>query len=444
MEFWETVSFWDKVYSVSGSFFLFLAIGFLYRLSRKEKKALARIDRFASTRSNIPHDSHNPQLTFTPLRKWKHGQIESFCRDYVDSFAGILKGIYAYDGIIHLLEMLDREGDCPSVAGRFERAKIKEGNKDLEATEWETNQKEAYDILRENVSLLDHSLNVAVMLIEKRKKESKDYQMEIGRLLYVSLGHDIGKIPSIGRIPAKDHFLISCEVLNEILPREYPSRDEILTAVRDHHYPSSNSGGLLKILKTGDHQARQYELRKYGHKLNVKEERPVERANFEKQKSNPEIDKPRYDPVDLSWLDVSELLKRIGERINVVENGRYEAFSHSGIVYVYPRLMAKYACDLALEAGRTDMMAYMANQEQMSHLEYAVRCRLNDFIPEGLIGKEYIGRKFQIVLKDGKCLNPGFYIPLQIIAFKDMGILEMENRRKNNPVFRYIKKVIFD
>ena len=373
--------------------------------------------------------------------KWINSEIKSFYKDYINPYIDILKQINAYDGIMRLLGLLDREGDCSSITKWFPSSKNKTAKPDLEADEWRSHQQEAYEILSKKVSLLEHTLNVAKGLIEDRKKESKDFVMEMGRLLFVSLGHDIGKIPSINCLnKGKDHFIISYEILNEILPLDYPSRDEILAAVRDHHYPNASSSNiLLKLLKAADHQARQQELKKYGYQIVGLESDEKIKTPTPENSSDKYI--PKYNPVDLSWLDVSRLLDLTSDRINVVKNGQYEAFSHSGIVYVFPVLLARLVCDFAIEAGRMNVLAYSANKEKMGDLMYAIRQLLNEHIPEDMVGPSFIGRRFQIVTKQGRALNPGFYIPLRSSAFANEPLLEDENQQ-NNTLFKSIQCVV--
>ena len=376
----------------------------------------------------------------TQALTWLNPEIESFYKEYVQPYAEILKQLNAFDGTMRLLGMLDREGHCSSIARRYPDSKTKNGKPDLEADEWMNRQHEAYDILSRSVSLREHTLNVAKCMIKKRKKESKDFIMEMGRLLFVSLGHDIGKIPSINCINrGKDHFIISHEIVNEILPVDYPSRADILVAVREHHYPNaSSSKALLRYLKTADHLARQQELKKYGYQIQNLESND-KRKSIPDNFSNKNI--PRYDPVDLKWLDVSQLLDLVSERINVVKNGEYEAFSHSGIVYVFPVLLARLVCDLAIQAGHMHILAYSANRERMGDLMYAIRQVLNAHIPEDMVGPSFIGRRFQIVTKRGRVLNPGFYIPLKELSFKRYLSSEIEKRKAGSPVLQSIRFV---
>ncbi len=424
-----------------GGLFLLLIRHLLVR-SKKDKKVLSNIDTFLHGIGNeTPNERPPIKEHQIPNQKWNHLEITKFMNRRVEPYKAMLMEIRAYEPVCKLIEILDQQGGCSSIAQRFECGKTGNDTTDQEAAEWKTNQRTAYEILSENVSLREHTLNVADILIENRKKESKDFQMEMGRLLLVALGHDIGKIPEMARpFTHKDHFMISHDIMSEILPMDYPSREEILKAVRDHHLPAPSSGNLLSSLKAADHKARQLELKQYGYSAVTTDSSPMA-GNPHQRKIAYVPQKPRYEPVDLAWLDLPVLLQRIGDRINVVENGKYEAFSHAGIVYVYPRLIAQYACDLAVQSGRMEIMAHMANEEKMACLEYALRQALNEYIPDKLIGPGYIGGKFQVIMQDGTRLNPGFYLPLKIMAFSTFDSAEIEKRKQTSSILQSIRQV---
>ncbi len=441
----KTVSFWDTLLILIGFAITIIVVWtYLFRYSKREKQALAGIDHFiGGPDGGLPEEDMTAKTENSRPLKWQNPDIDVFCRDYVTPFETILQEVGAFDGVIKLLDILDKTGDCSSIARRYKDLKSEAGVPDMEGAGWQANSRETYDVLERYVSLREHTLNVATILIEERKRESKDFHMEMGRLLFVSLGHDIGKIPTGGKpYFKKDHFIISHEILNGILPTNYPSRREILNAVRDHHFGTS-SEGLLKSLKMADHEARQAELKKYSGEFQSnmttfeKEEDTTESTLY----TNQEPSTKRYEPIDLSWLDVSQLLGMLCDRINVVEKGRYEAFSHAGIVYVFPRLVAQYACSLAVNAGWMDITAYLGNFEALERLEFAVRQALSEFVPDNLIGEGYIGRKFQIVKKDGTRLKPGFYLPLKISAFGYIPSADIEKRKQESSILRSIHNV---
>ena len=443
MGFWATLSFWDKIWMVLGlAGLLLLLIRFHFKLARKEKDALIRIDQFMDSRMTDRSDNHPCAMDRdSQCLKWKHPDIGMFYKGYVELYAQLLRRIDALDTVVELLALLDDEGHCPSIAGSRHQPVPADKSTDLEASRWQSVRHNAYDILHENVSLREHSLNVASIIIEQRKKEGKDFQMEMGRLLIVSLGHDIGKIPgrSTGHA-AKDHPMASRDVLDGILPSDYPSRDEILAAVRDHHFSSASGGALLNHLKTADHKARQMELKKYGCKATI-DPPSLKTAASHPTKPDRASQKPRYASVDLSWLELSQLLQLVAGRINVVEKGNYEAFSHAGMVYVYPRLLAQCACHLAMQAGRMEVAAHMATDEKMEALTYAIRKALDEHIPDKLIGAGYIGRKFQIVAGNGDRMNPGFYLPLKISAFTPASPSDIEKRKQGVAMLQSICSV---
>lgn len=443
MGFLATLSFWDKMWIALGlAGLLLLLIRFHFKLARKEKDALIRIDHFMDTRMTGRSNNHPCAMDRdSQCLKWKHPDIGMFYKGYVEPYTEVLRRIDALDTVVDLLALLDAEGHCPSIAGRGHQPGPADKPADLEASRWQSVRHNAYDILHENVSLREHSQNVASIIIEQRKKEGRDFQMELGRLLIVSLGHDIGKIPgkSTGHA-AKDHCMVSRDVLDEILPAGYPSRDEILAAVRDHHFSSASGGALLNHLKTADHKARQMELKKYGCKATIALPSLKTAASHPIQ-SDRASQEPRYASVDLSWLELSQLLQLVAGRINVVEKGKYEAFSHAGIVYVYPRLLAQCACHLAMQAGRMEVVAHMATDEKMEALTYAIRKALDEHIPDKLIGAGYIGRKFQIVAGNGDCMNPGFYLPLKISAFTPVSPSRIEKRKQGAAMLQSIRSV---
>ncbi|MBU3949862.1 MAG: hypothetical protein KJ826_16795 [Proteobacteria bacterium] len=87
-----------------------------------------------------------------------------------------------------------------------------------------------------------------------------------------------------------------------------------------------------------------------------------------------------------------------------------------------------------------NVLAYSANKEKMGDLMYAIRQVLNEHIPKDMVGPSFIGRRFQILTKQGKALNPGFYIPLRSSAFVNESFLEDKNQI--NTLFQSIQSVI--
>ena len=143
-----------------------------------------------------------------------------------------------------LLVLLDREGDCPSVA----RKNAAEAEKRLDPN--------VFDRLAA-IPLWRHSLEVA-----ERLAASVNQAMLIPDALIAGLGHDLGKIPAYqdSLYLTGDHPVISLIVLNKIPGYEaMANRDEVSLAIRQHHllHPESSLG---RALKDADHQVRLSEI----------------------------------------------------------------------------------------------------------------------------------------------------------------------------------------
>jgi hypothetical protein len=119
------------------------------------------------------------------------------------------------DGFLAVLGLLARHGDCPSVVTTML-------NRDSEALDL----RNFIETLKK-VTLLDHSVNVARMMLKHLKETyyGRDYESLIPKAFLVSFGHDLGKIPSLRSDPAypdPDHPLISARKLEEIFRSQTP------------------------------------------------------------------------------------------------------------------------------------------------------------------------------------------------------------------------------
>lgn len=154
------------------------------------------------------------------------------------------------DVCAHLLTILDKEGNCPSVVN----AQLHQD--DTEAS-WDSN---SYGLLG-MTTLLDHSINVA----EKMVKQLLDIQSEhiIPDGIIAALAHDIGKIPSMRTqmYSTGDHPIAagsSLAALNSFQKLPEKDREEISKAVKYHH--RTMDGLLPENLRRADGKARQEEM----------------------------------------------------------------------------------------------------------------------------------------------------------------------------------------
>lgn len=358
---------------------------------------------------------------------WKNPKITAFQLKHVIPYTKSLKNIGAWEPIHRILRILDENANCPSVRQTYD---------DIESHEWKNCKEGArcYDILA-RVSLVEHSLNVAAILIDGKSRQSADYLMQLGRFLILGLSHDLGKIPGIDKKDGyksreMDHTVSSQRVLMKLLPENFRSRSEILDAVRDHHYTGDGSNPLTKLLKDADQKARQKELQERMADVGFlfDSDKASEKKIIRQDKRNMRRD---YSKIDLEWLDIDNLLEMIGAKINEVTNDRkYEAFSckATGLVYVQPALIFNCVMRLGMQQKQYGIMTFNTSQERKNHVTYAVRKLLDKHVPNQ-IGDNFIGQKYRIITQEGKRLNPGFYLPIKISAFK-ISPEEMEHRKQ--------------
>lgn len=343
-----------------------------------------------------------------PKLVWTHDTVARFYTRHVIPRIEILKAMNLLGTVKTILGILDKHGDCPSVAdhGHIERKR------------WG----ERYRLLAE-ISLREHSLNVATALMEVKEKDDPEFVALTGRVLVAGLGHDLGKIP-LFRGKAKDHPTASRNILADILPADHPSRHEILQAVSNHHFARKAANPITVRLKLADQKARARELERL-------RAIPTGAHAADSTPSGKDPETVACRSMDVSWIKVDELLAAVGAGINVVEaKGAYTAFScpSSGLVYVQVEALFQTVVALAMRKGHPEVMAWGGSWECKNRLLRRVRTLLGKAISDQ-VGKEFIGQKYRIVTTDGKKLNSGYYVPIKITAFKTPA-WEIESRKK--------------
>lgn len=149
--------------------------------------------------------------------------------------------------IVKILQLLDVEGDCPSVVGKGEKAYTHEPEKGL--------GDELYEYLSQ-VPVWKHSLLVA------RKYAAKfQHDVMLPDALIIALGHDLGKLPCYYNKIYKsgDHATLSTNILNGI--PEYAglsNRNELNQVIKGHHLMVPDTR-LTAQLKVADGEARAIE-----------------------------------------------------------------------------------------------------------------------------------------------------------------------------------------
>ena len=373
--------------------------------------------------------------------------------------------------------LLDREGECASVVSQQAAAG------DVE-TSWDSS---TYRKLG-TVSLLDHTLNVAELVIAELDKEEAGHM--VNDAVIAALGHDIGKLPS--KRPKVysfgDHPLTSAMVLQD-LPgsSRLKHRDEIQNAIKLHHKGDSNDL-MTKILKDADMKARQAELELVGEQIRkqeaVEDDQPIRSQDEAKpdltaKEAVPVIQQPMATPaavpsepspanstaawkaqndiygiggaakeksgsqqkaqipkVDISrWFDADHCLSEIKRHINVLDGNKFQAFSMpTGTVYVQTGLISNILMEQAQKAGVVEIT--MRNQGNSNAMQPVLLAAANFFRSRNLIetsqvGEGFFGGHFAVRSRDGGKMK-GYYAPFSAEAFLSPGesLGDMEQRKK--------------
>lgn len=350
-----------------------------------------------------------------------------------------------------LLELLDKEGGCPSVVNV---------HGDIEGF-WDES---TFNILGQT-NLLHHTLNVAEQIIEDL--DDKNSKHIIPDALVAALGHDIGKLEanrgylySLG-----EHPLAAGRIL-EVTPGfgDLKKKDEILKAIRLHHKQPDDLLG--KTLKLADQKARQKELSEYSggkfvpgensdsveQEAAVEEKSPVvsESASVDprgesvkdvrpgsfrqahsdifgtEEKITSKKEKEQIDTVDVSsWFDPEQFLNDLKPAINKMSGRTFMAFSMSnGYVFFQSKLLETIARKMAENAGCLEIAALGKNSDDMRGVLLAIvdAFREKGFIAEEYVKPGYFGGYFD-VQRGGKLLK-GYYTPFHAEAFGSISEME--------------------
>jgi len=414
---------------------------------RKHKAAIARINETIRANSHrqvacqpqsetkdIPCQPTEP--SHLPAASWRHDRTREIWARFVEPYRKVLEASGYLVRISTLLSILDQHGHCPSVVqvtGDREHEEL--GN--------------VYGILSQ-VSLLDHSLNVAEKIVEGMvDRRVKDPEMLVGKLLVAALGHDIGKIPGLtdaAKYSKGDHAYVSYLVLKKaVLTDTFPQREEILKAVREHHYRVDE--GLTGQLRRADHMAREMEaeqLASQGQEIgdlvaalassHTVDQKPVSEPRKQGGQAPPLL--------NLDWLDLDEFLQFVEPHINVEDEGHFKAFSmNNGLVYLMLSLVSDTVVRLAQKHNHPEVLVGCETKEKKRSIEYTVKTMLaqRGFIPS-FIGDGYSGARFALYDKNGKKLTAGIYMPVSAEAFKTP-LSELEAKKNNCPFIKQIADV---
>ncbi|GER94833.1 HD domain-containing protein [hot springs metagenome] len=445
--------FFFMVFIAGISYILYALYSYFSQKSRKNSsqplKEIITLEELSKIWMEPVHDSHDinannenktiPEKTEEINIEYQHQRIRDF---YLKHIADKPHFFRLHEKIARkLLEILDREGDCPSVVNTFNEDEGKL-------------PKDVYDILA-RTTLLEHTLNVAEKMIELLGGSGP----LISKAVITALAHDLGKIPSHRKLYATgDHPLVSIGLLNQIEVFNALSdkdKDEIFKAIKDHH---RNSDEFLCIkLKKADQAARRKEL---AEKLpepaslqqetftdnTVKEDYIIPAFSTEAENTKakpsdtdifgssikPEREKVTITEQDLPWFDPDEYLGELNPYINRLNGGRWDAFSMSnGYVYFQVKILWEVAKKIARQKGHTEVLLGDADESMRQNILFSIVNRLRtdkDVIARGLIQDKYFGAPFVVIMRDGKKFDKGYYTPFVAEAFAST-VSELEARK---------------
>lgn len=390
--------------------------------------------------------------------QFKLAETREFFNRYVAPFALNYKKTLAYEPIIKVLHILEAYGQCSSIA---------DNKLDPEYSSYENTGKLGYTtrIVLGQVKLIDHSLAVAAELFEKRKAESPDYLITVGKYVLAGLAHDLGKIETLreaGTYRKTNHPADSAHILESLMAKETPARKEILQAIQSHHNLSNVP--FAQSLKAADKTVRALELHKrkdvYDKLFNVEQkldkpeslpipaplEEPAATENLEPQAPTQELQPDESSSKSLpttgyEWLDMNELLAKIAEKVNIVKNSKFDAIEHEGVVFVKPNLISELVAQIAVEKHLPEITEKLCDHEGRHELEMIVRTAIDEYVPE-FIGKKYVGTKFSIVNQGGRPSRPQFCMPIMIAAFDAQSQKEFQLKRSQSIYLQRIHQVV--
>lgn len=366
--------------------------------------------------------------------------------------------------IMSLLSLLDKEGSVPSV--------VQTGGQN----EYDnTRDRGEYDILK-NVTLAEHSIHVAEIMIEKDSS-----LLTMPRRIISALAHDIGKIPkfySNKKYVFGNHPQVSVMVLRSIEGFEdLEYAQEVEEAVLRHHL--SPMEGLGMDLKQADKEARNKEVLEVSMKPlkeDVKEsiegENKENETETEAEKSDPQQPQPpetetkplniakflatpsskenfsrvreNSKDINIEWLPLGELMATIRERINYeTPNGGFDVFSDTrGYVFVQTGFVMDTFREIARKYKKYDEYDFSDGETRRKILlALADIFRANGYLVENFVKRGYFSNRFDLYSYDGEILMKGkTFIPFYASAFVS-DLSELERRKVKGGFLSKIKEV---
>lgn len=390
-----------------------------------------------------------------PRPVFRHPEINAFYSTYVakPSVRGNRRLV-----IEKLLQMLDVDGDCPSVVGRGVYA-----NKNEQESKY---GEQSYEYLAK-IPLWKHSLAVTERYISKFQLDAMHPDAMI-----IALAHDIGKIPAqYSKFYRQSDHTVTSGLLLMGIPEflQMGNCSELERAVQSHHDIATNHL-LPTALKEADQEVRKFELAGMLAAESLKgadsEEAllptpPMVESTGTEIETGPlpdETDDPgvgrnpapggMYVPHLRSlpdWIHLDAVLTYIGERINVIikdpeMKGLWHAYSVvDGYVWVSEKLIWKAVKEIS--GNQVDLISADGNEAERRDWLYSIVRKLGDRgnVCSAMMKDGYYQAPVTIITGTGKTI-PGFYVPFLSRAFGvDAATLE---RLKGSQIRGLVKNIV--
>ena len=353
--------------------------------------------------------------------------LSSFLRETILPLKEKLLKEGAYEAVLKVLFLLADTEDKSSVASAASR-----------------DTSIGYSILK-NVSLLEHSINTALIGIELVKKEMPFvFDLLPGKYFLIFLGHDVGKSYLKEDYATGDHPILSARILAEIIPESYPHKHDILATVEKHHHenikypPLSVKEYDLYLLQTADRLAREKEISQ----TDVK--KVLESSSLNQQGTAED-----FEGITPVGMEPGEILAKIAPLINRslseeelnnpdlpippdAPEGSFLAVSQpDGTVYVRPDAIYEAFLRVVKEKGLERENASIIAGGKNNTLKQLVAWFMEkDILVPGHVKVGYFGRWYSF--KIGNSEYRAIFTPIKATAFGYMPG-DLEKIRKGNP-----------
>ena len=191
---------------------------------------------------NLTEEQQDPARPAGGEVRWIHSEINSFYRTYVQPYEVAMGP--SRQVVEQILTMLDHYGDTPSI------------ETETGAVACSTTSKPEQCLAQ--ITLREHSLNVAREAVDMIKRHHKDYEMMVGRILIITLGHALG-LCSKAQVPGGGWT--KTLLILEPMIQDLPWKDIVFEAIStfQSNKPKSQEA---RILRAAEAASRKKELQR--------------------------------------------------------------------------------------------------------------------------------------------------------------------------------------